>query len=187
MERIWSVGENCSVGCKDHQQLVEQSCWLPLTVELSCQCVQKTAPWVKTIHWCVCRVPVNMLDLIYIWSGLAQKCWLVVGLMIFAHWLASGPDPFDRNHIGSSLVLHSDPGCLWKNATESESGSLVMGWLYSARSGLDDSCTQACFWNRCIWPKPDLAVQIGPGSSFAQYNPDVLWKNRTESCVGSWI
>ena len=53
--------------------------------------------------------------------------------MIFAHWLSSRLDLFGQNltvcqnQIGSRLVLHNTIGCLWKNATESESGKLAAG------------------------------------------------------------
>ena len=39
--------------------------------------------------------PVNMPDLIRIQFGSVQKRWPEAGLMILAHWLASGLDPFD--------------------------------------------------------------------------------------------
>ena len=55
------------------------------------------------------------------------------------------------------------PGCLWKNRTKSESGKLVAGRLSSTRTRPDDFCTVACFQTRCIWPKPDQAIQIGCG------------------------
>ena len=42
-------------------------------------------------------IPVNMPDPIRIRSGSAGKNWPEAGRMILAHWLASGPDPFDQN------------------------------------------------------------------------------------------
>ena len=46
--------------------------------------------------------PVNMLDPICIWSGLAQKRWPKAVLTILAHWLASRLDPFAK-------TWHSQP------------------------------------------------------------------------------
>ena len=54
-------------------------------------------------------------------------------------------------------------GQLWENATEFGSRKLLVGWLLSAKSIPGDSCALACFWTKCIWPKPDLG----------QFNP--LW------------
>ena len=51
-----------------------------------------------------------------------------------------------------------DPGCLWKNATEFESGKLGADRLRSARTGPDNSCTPAFFRTGYIWPKPGQAV-----------------------------
>ena len=72
------------------------------------------------------------------------------------------PEP---NHICAGFA-HFVAGSLWKNATESESRKLVVGWLVFVRPGPDDSCTQACFWTRCIWPKPDQAIQVRSGLVF---------------------
>ena len=74
----------------------------------------------------------NLLDLIHIPSGLAWKQWPEVGSMILALWLASGLDLFAKpcqpepTQIWTGSVQY-DPGCLWKNATESESGKLGAG------------------------------------------------------------
>ena len=105
----------------------------------------------------------------HIRSRLAWKCWWEVGLMILAHWLASGLDPFGQNlktwhsrpepnQIQAGFA-EDDPGHL--NATESETGKLVAGRLRSARTRSSDSCKPACFLTRCFWPKPDQAIQIG--------------------------
>ena len=56
-----------------------------------------------------------------------------------------------------------DPGHLWKNATESESGKLAVSQLRSARTWPEDSCTLAGSCTRCIYPKPDWSIQIGSG------------------------
>ena len=40
-------------------------------------------------------------------SGSDRKHWPEAGPMILAHRLASGPDPFSQNPIGSGLVLHN--------------------------------------------------------------------------------
>ena len=85
--------------------------------------------------------PVNMLNLICIWSGLAWKCWPEADQMILAHCLAPRPDPLGQNLTHSARTksvwagfARHDPGYLWKNATESESGKLVVSWLPHARS-----------------------------------------------------
>ena len=68
------------------------------------------------------------------------------------------PEP-SRIQVGFS---QNDPRCLWKNTTQSEGGKLVVGWLHSAKTRPDDSCTPACFWTRYIWPSDfDQAIQIG--------------------------
>ena len=59
----------------------------------------------------------------------------------------------EQNQIWAGISQY-DLGHLWKNATESENGKLVAGQLHSARTGPGDYCTLACFWTRCIWPKP---------------------------------
>ena len=71
----------------------------------------------------------------------------------------SQPEP---NQIRSGVAQY-DLGRLWKNATESESGKLVVRRMHSARSRPNDSCTAACFWTRSVWPKPEEAIQIGSG------------------------
>ena len=84
-----------------------------------------------------------------------------------------------QNQIRSKLFfVQHDPGCLWKNATESKSGKLVAGWLCSATTGQDDCRTLACFQTR-----PDMSDQnlTRPSRS------DLLWKNGTESDEGSQI
>ena len=53
--------------------------------------------------------PVNMLDLICIWSRSDGKDWPEMGRMILAHWLDSGPDPFGQN-LTQSARTRSDPG-----------------------------------------------------------------------------
>ena len=84
--------------------------------------------------------PVNMPDLIGIWSRSAGKQWPEVGQMILEHWLASKPDPFGQN-------LHSQPKLnqmragfaqyclnrLWKNRTESEGGKTGSGEVVSCQ------------------------------------------------------
>ena len=98
----------------------------------------------------------------------------MVGHQIRAHQLASGPDLLaqirhsrsEPNWIQSGFA--HDLGCLWKNATESERGKLVVVQLYSARIVSDSSCKLARLWTSDVWPKPDRAIQIGAGS--ALYN-----------------
>ena len=64
----------------------------------------------------------------------------------------------DPDRIWAGFAQY-DPGHLWENATESESGKLVAGRLCSA----SESFTPACLRTRCIWPKPDQATQIRSG------------------------
>ena len=64
---------------------------------------------------------------------------------------------------------------------KSESGKLVMGWMHSARTGADDSCTPDHFQTRCIWPKPGQAIQIR--SRLVLLN--MIRAFRTESDVGN--
>ena len=78
--------------------------------------------------------------------------------MIVAHQFASSPDPFgpkpdgqpDPDRIQAGFAQY-DLGQQWENATESETGKLVAGQLYSR---LDDSCSLACFQTRFVWAKP---------------------------------
>ena len=69
-----------------------------------------------------------MPDQIGIRSGSARKRWPETGLMIPAHRLVSGPDPFgqtltgvSQNQIRSALVSVYDSGYLWRSGTESQS------------------------------------------------------------------
>ena len=59
-----------------------------------------------------------------------------------------------------------------------------IGWEALAKSGLDDSCTMACFRTGSVWPKPGTVSQNSSGSGLVLYNnyyPGRLWKNGTES------
>ena len=108
------------------------------------------------------QYPVSMPDLeAWARSGPGDSCTLA------CFWTASAlpkPDTVSQNWIGARLCFAQyDLGCLWKNATESESRKLVVGQLCSAITESDDSCTLACFQTRCTWPKPDQAIQIGSG------------------------
>ena len=84
-------------------------------------------------------------------------------------------------------IAQSDPGHLWKNATESESGELISNsrQLHSARTGPNGSCTLACSWTRCVWKKTWPSHPDRIQASFAQYDPSLLWKNGTKSVAGS--
>ena len=90
--------------------------------------------------------------------------------MNLVYWLASGPDPFGQtltqsartNRIRAGFAQY-DSGRLWKKTTESDSGKLIAGQLRSAKTGPVDYCTPTRFLTRCVWPKPDQAIQIGPG------------------------
>ena len=114
---------------------------------------------------CVDLLPVNMPDIIQISSEAFAR--IEPDDSCTAHWLASRPDLFSQNpkqpepnRIRASFAQH-DPGHLWKNATESESGKVVAGQLRSAGTGPNDSCTLACFRTKCVRPKPDQAVHMG--------------------------
>ena len=121
--------------------------------------------------------------------GSNRKRWPEASQMILAQsacfWIRPvRPKPdltqSTRTQIGPGLVLHSnyDPGRLWQTAAESEGGTLEAGRLRSARTGPDDSRTPACFWTRCVWPKPDQAIQIGSGPVL--HNMIWAFRGRTE-------
>ena len=137
---------------------------------------------------------VNMLKLICIWSGLAWKRWLEADQMILAHCLAPRPDPLGQNLTHSARTksvwagfAQHDPDHLWKNATESESGKLVVSWLPHARSW------SWWFLHTGLLPDQMHLAKPWPGHpdriwvSFAQYDPCLLWKIGTESDAGSRI
>ena len=101
------------------------------------------------------RDPAFFGDWIVVGYNTALHASPTAGILSFSflpsltHRLASGPGPFgpnftvSQNQTRSGPALHSnyDPACLWKNATESESGKLVAGRLRSAGTGPDDSCS----------------------------------------------
>ena len=72
------------------------------------------------------------------------------------------PDTVSQNQIRSWLVLHNMTlhDHLWKNTTKSERWKLVAGWLHSARTMPNDSCSLAYFWTRCFPQKPNQAIHI---------------------------
>ena len=142
----------------------------------------------RSVLWqvcvCVCAFSVNMPDLIHIWSGSAQKCWPVAGQ------LASGPDPFGQNLTKNRIqpgFAHLDPGHLWKNTTESESGKLVVGWLCFATTGPDD------YFHTSLLPDQIHHAKIWPSHAdwiwacFEWYDLGRLWKNGTKLDTGSQI
>ena len=57
---------------------------------------------VTALPSCVCHFPVNMPDLICIWSRLARKHCPEMGQMILAQWLASRQDSFGQNMTQSA-------------------------------------------------------------------------------------
>ena len=69
-----------------------------------------------------------------------------------------------QNQIGSGLVSY--------NLIRAVCGRTELGRLRTSRTWSSDSCTPACFRNRCAWPKPDRAIQIGSGT-------DALGQNLT--------
>ena len=131
--------------------------------------------------------PVNMPDLIRIWSRLAQKHWPEAGPIILAHRLASGPDPssiwskpdtVSQNQIKSRLVLHSMIRAICgRNQQSFETGSRLMAlcqnqaWWFLHTGLLPDEIHLAKTW-------PGHPDQIWVG--FAQYDLGLLWKNGTK-------
>ena len=103
--------------------------------------------------------PVNMLDLVCIWFGSAQKCCPEAGPIILAHQLASGPDLFGQNLIQSARTK-SDLGwfcTVWSRLIERTQPSLKAENWYQAI---------------CVRPEP------GPMNWFAS-GPDVFGQNMT--------
>ena len=150
-----------------------------------------------------------MLDLIHIRSRSAWKHWPEeAGWMILTHWLASRPDHFsgwpkrdsqpEPNRIRPGFVQYIKKkailGHLWKNATESKSGKLVAGWLHSARNQAQ-WFLHTGFWTRCVWPKPDQAIQTRSGSvlpnmdqaSFGKAEPNQMGEVRSGIYGPAWF
>ena len=116
-------------------------------------------------------VPVNMPDLIFIHSRLAQMHWPEVSgpndcCTPTCFWTGTaGPKPntVSQNQIGSRLGLHNTIWdiSMWKNGTKSESGKLVVGWLLPARNQAWWFWhTGLLVWTRCVLPNLDQAIQI---------------------------
>ena len=96
-------------------------------------------------------------------SGLHDSC----GLACFrtgSVW--PKPDTASQNQIGPGPVLHS---MIWDVCGRTQLSLKVGNWWRAScllpESGPNGSCTPACFLTRCIWPKRDQAIQIGPGSA----------------------
>ena len=65
--------------------------------------------------------------------------------------------------------------------TESESGKLVAGWLRSARTGPDDSCTLACFHSSgpdAFGQNPGQFCAVWSGPSFKEQNQ--IWCEKSD-------
>ena len=84
-----------------------------------------------------------------------------------------GPDPLGQN-LTHSARTKSDPSwfCTITSGppVEERNGVCVKvrnwqrdGCVLPETGPVDDSCRPACFWTRCVWPKPDQAIQIGSG------------------------
>ena len=105
-----------------------------------CGCMQedRVQCHAKATHCIPNMFPVNLPDLIHIWSRLAQKHWPEAGPIILAHRLASGldpssiwskPDPVSQNQIKSKLVLHSMiQAVCGRNQQSFETGSRLMAF-----------------------------------------------------------
>ena len=111
-----------------------------------------------------------MPDSIRLRSGSAGKHWPEAGRMVLAHRLASGPDPFGQN-LTQSARTKSDPGwfCTVLSGTSVEQRNRVSNW--ETGSGSVASCQEPGqmipahrLASRCVWPNPDQAIQMGPGS-----------------------
>ena len=121
--------------------------------------------------WEINRYPVNMPDPIRRRSGLAGKQWPEAGRMILAHRLVpdrirsakTGHNQPELNRTRAGFAQYC-PGRLWKNATESETGKLVAGRLSPARNRARWFLLTGCFLSGRVWPNPDQAIQMGPGS-----------------------
>ena len=133
-----------------------------------------------------------MPDLIRIQQRLAWKRWPEAGLMILAHQLASGWIRLAKTWHGTTNWIQAgfacyDQGCLWKNATEPESGKLVAGQSHSAGTRPDESCTPACFPAGRVGPKPDQAIKTRSGQAlhtmvwafFGTMEPNQMWEVRS--------
>ena len=168
--------------------------WVCIHQRMSSSAVSLYTPENSATQMSSSIISVNMPDPIRIRSGSAGKHWREAGRMIFAHWLASGPDPFDQN-LTQSARTKSDPGCFctilsgtsWKNGTESESGKLVAGRLSPARN------RARWFLHTSLLPDQVRLAKPWPGHpdrtrvGFAQYDPCLLWKNGAEVDAGSRI
>ena len=120
--------------------------------------------------------PVNMPDPIHTQAS-AWKHWPEADRMILAHWLASRPDLFGQN------LTQPEPNWIQAGSAQYDPGpqqSVNVGiWKQAGcirpETGPNDSSISACFQTRCIFPKPDQAIQIRPPISFSQLD------------AGSWI
>ena len=94
-----------------------------------------------------------------------NPAWWYLRTSLHPDWICeaktwhSQPQP---NWIRAGFAQY-DPGFLWKNTTESESGKLVRGQYCSARIRPDDSCTLTYFRTRCLWQKSIEAIKIRSG------------------------
>ena len=86
----------------------------------------------KLYSWQLPPMIVNVPDPIHIQSRSAQKHWPKAGRMIFAYQFASGPEPLGGSLTQSARTKRDpgwfsrcEPGHLWKNVTEFESGKHV--------------------------------------------------------------
>ena len=97
---------------------------------------------------------------------------LLLDWICLANTWHSRPEP---NRILPGFAQY-DPGCLWKNAIESESEKLVAGWLHSPRNRawwfLHTGLLLDQMHLAKTWPGHPDQVWV----SFAQYGPGLLWK-----------
>ena len=96
----------------------------------------------ETVKLCIL---VNMLDPVCMRYRSAQKRWPEAGLIIPAHWLASGPDSFGQN-LTRSAKTKLDLCWLWMNE-----------WMKVYIKGIKNFHTKPCmFWLWKIWSGPSV-------------------------------
>ena len=144
------------------------------------------------------------------WRLWGQSCWVTTRLPstharsdshpIQISWEALARSGLNDSCIPACLLTQSartklDPGwfCIILSRTSLEEWNQV--WKSETRSGLAAFCHNRAQWflHNGLFPDKTCLAKPWPGHpdqiwvSFAQYDPCLLWKNRTELDVGSWI